>query len=44
MNNADTAIEFHDVGFTLPDGKTLLSNLNLQVQEGETLVLLGRSC
>jgi osmoprotectant transport system ATP-binding protein len=43
MNNADTAIEFHDVSFTLPDGKTLLSNLNLQVQEGETLVLLGRS-
>lgn len=43
MNNADTAIEFHDVGFTLPDGKTLLANLNLQVQEGETLVLLGRS-
>jgi osmoprotectant transport system ATP-binding protein len=43
MNNSDTAIEFHDVGFTLPDGKTLLSNLNLQVHEGETLVLLGRS-
>ena len=43
MNNADTAIEFHDVSFTLPDGKTLLSNLNLQVHEGETLVLLGRS-
>ena len=43
MNYADTAIEFHDVGFTLPDGKTLLANLNLQVQQGETLVLLGRS-
>lgn len=43
MNNADTAIEFHDVSFTLPDGKTLLANLNLQVHEGETLVLLGRS-
>jgi len=43
MNNSDTAIEFHDVCFTLPDGKTLLSNLNLQVHEGETLVLLGRS-
>jgi len=43
MNNADTAIEFHDVSFILPDGKTLLSNLNLQVHEGETLVLLGRS-
>lgn len=43
MNNPDTAIEFHDVGFTLPGGKTLLANLNLQVHEGETLVLLGRS-
>ncbi|HLN82271.1 MAG TPA: ATP-binding cassette domain-containing protein [Candidatus Binatia bacterium] len=43
MNTADTAIEFHDVSFTLPDGKNLLSNLNLQVHEGETLVLLGRS-
>jgi len=43
MSNGDTAIEFHDVSFTLPDGKTLLANLNLQVQQGETLVLLGRS-
>src|SRR5215471_10010804 len=43
MSNGDTAIEFHDVSFTLADGKTLLSNLNLQVQRGETLVLLGRS-
>jgi len=43
MSNGDTAIEFHDVGFTLADGKTLLSNLNLQVQQGETLILLGRS-
>ena len=43
MSNGDTAIEFHDVGFTLTDGKTLLSNLNLQVQQGETLILLGRS-
>src|ERR1041385_8645544 len=43
MRNGDTAIEFHDVSFTLPGGKTLLANLNLQVQQGETLVLLGRS-
>jgi osmoprotectant transport system ATP-binding protein len=43
MSNGDTAIEFHDVSFALPDGKTLLANLNLQVQQGETLVLLGRS-
>ena len=43
MSNGDTAIEFHDVSFTLADGKTLLSNLNLHVQHGETLILLGRS-
>jgi len=43
MSNGATAIEFHDVSFTLPDGKTLLANLNLQVQQGETLILLGRS-
>src|ERR1051325_5314191 len=43
MSNGATAIEFHDVSFTLLDGKTLLADLNLQVQQGETLVLLGRS-
>jgi osmoprotectant transport system ATP-binding protein len=43
MTDDQTAIEFRDVSFTLPDGKTLLSNLNLRVQAGETLVLLGRS-
>jgi osmoprotectant transport system ATP-binding protein len=36
-------IEFRDVAFTLPNGQQLLSGLNLQVQRGETLVLLGRS-
>ena len=36
-------IEFRDVGYTLPNGQPLLSGLNLQVQRGETLVLLGRS-
>jgi osmoprotectant transport system ATP-binding protein len=43
MSNQETAIEFHDVSFTLRDGRTLLSNLNLRVQAGETLILLGRS-
>jgi osmoprotectant transport system ATP-binding protein len=43
MTNGAAAIEFHDVSFTLSDGKTLLANLNLQVEQGETLVLLGRS-
>jgi osmoprotectant transport system ATP-binding protein len=41
MTNA--AIEFHDVSFALADGRKLLANLNLQVNMGETLVLLGRS-
>jgi osmoprotectant transport system ATP-binding protein len=42
-NDSSPAIEFVDVGFRLPDGKTLLCQLNLAVQRGETLMLLGRS-
>jgi osmoprotectant transport system ATP-binding protein len=37
------AIEFRDVAYVLPNGQSLLSGLNLKVQIGETLVLLGRS-
>src|SRR5271156_2187233 len=36
-------IEFRDVNYVLPNHQPLLSGLNLQVQRGETLVLLGRS-
>ena len=36
-------IEFRDVAYVLPNGQPLLSGLNLEVQRGETLVLLGRS-
>ena len=36
-------IEFGNVFYTLPNGQPLLRGLNLQVQRGETLVLLGRS-
>ena len=36
-------IEFRDVAYALPNGRQLLSQLNLQAQRGETLVLLGRS-
>jgi len=43
MTEASSAIEFRDVSFVLPGGRTLLADLNLQVREGETLVLLGRS-
>jgi len=43
MTEASSAIEFRDVSFVLPGGRALLADLNLQVREGETLVLLGRS-
>jgi len=36
-------IEFREVAYTLPNGQALLCGLNLEVQRGETLVLLGRS-
>jgi osmoprotectant transport system ATP-binding protein len=36
-------IEFRDVAYALPNGQPLLAGLNLQVQKGEMLVLLGRS-
>jgi osmoprotectant transport system ATP-binding protein len=39
----EPAIEFREVAYTLPTGQALLSGFNLQVQRGETLVLLGRS-
>jgi osmoprotectant transport system ATP-binding protein len=42
-NESTIAIKFVDVGFRLPEGKTLLSELNLIVERGETLMLLGRS-
>src|SRR5262245_21554342 len=38
-----TAIRFQNVSFVLPGGRKLLADLNLQVESGETLVLLGRS-
>jgi len=36
-------IEFRNVSYRLSNGSELLHNLNLEVQIGETLVLLGRS-
>lgn len=38
-----SAIEFRGVEYRLPTGKVLLSDLNLLVRRGETLMLLGRS-
>ncbi|MBI2348888.1 MAG: ATP-binding cassette domain-containing protein, partial [Deltaproteobacteria bacterium] len=37
------AIEFRGVTFRLPGGRALLSGLSLEVYQGETLILLGRS-
>lgn len=37
------AIEFRDVSYRTAEGRALVSNLNLRVMRGETLVLLGRS-
>ncbi|MGB7952034.1 MAG: ATP-binding cassette domain-containing protein [Candidatus Binatia bacterium] len=39
----EKSIQFQQVSFHLPDGRALLSDLTLEVQRGEMLVLLGRS-
>ena len=41
--NGQKAIEFHNVSFRLFNGKTLLFNLEVEIYQGETLILLGRS-
>jgi osmoprotectant transport system ATP-binding protein len=38
-----SAIEFRNASYQLPNGQPLLRNLNVSVNTGETLVLLGRS-
>ena len=37
------AIEFDNVSFEIAEGKKLLVDLNLRIDRGETVVLLGRS-
>jgi osmoprotectant transport system ATP-binding protein len=41
--SAAPIIEFRDTGYSFPNGQALLQDLQLEVQSGETLVLLGRS-
>src|SRR5271168_1047134 len=43
LPDSDPVIEFRQAGYRLPNGRVLLRDLNLVVQRGETLVLLGRS-
>jgi osmoprotectant transport system ATP-binding protein len=40
---ANPSIEFRDAGFRIPQGRLLVSGLNLAVCAGEVVVLLGRS-
>ncbi len=42
-HSGEPAIEFRNVSYRLDGGHELLRQLNLEVQTGETLVLLGRS-
>jgi osmoprotectant transport system ATP-binding protein len=39
----DFTIQFRDVSYRIDNNRELIRNLNLEVQTGETLVLLGRS-
>src|SRR5271156_4799556 len=43
LPDSQPVIEFRHAGYRLPNGRALLHDLNLAVQGGETLVLLGRS-
>jgi osmoprotectant transport system ATP-binding protein len=43
VSPAGAAIEFRDVEFSAPNGQTILQKFALAIQQGETLVLLGRS-
>lgn len=43
LPDSHSVIEFRQVGYKLPNGRVLLHDLNIVVQRGETLVLLGRS-
>ncbi len=43
MTGTNDAIQLRDVGFRLDSGRELISQLNLNIARGETLILLGRS-
>jgi osmoprotectant transport system ATP-binding protein len=43
MPTAHHAIEFVDAGYSIAPGKFLVSHLNFAVEQGETLVLVGKS-
>jgi len=42
-SESHSVVEFVHAGYCLPNGKRLLEDVHLEVREGETLILLGRS-
>jgi len=42
-DNPDALVEFRDVSFAVDGGRPIIDRLSLQVQHGETFVLLGES-
>jgi osmoprotectant transport system ATP-binding protein len=42
-SDMNRAIEFRDVSFRIPQGRTLLDNISLALEEGSTTAVLGRS-
>src|SRR5689334_2951651 len=42
-SNNGPLVQFHNVTFSLPSAPNIIANLNLAVERGETLVLLGES-
>jgi osmoprotectant transport system ATP-binding protein len=43
MHAPEAAVEFRDVSYRAPDGREILKRLDLRVDRGEILILLGRS-
>src|ERR1700733_12192849 len=43
MTDANAAIELRKVSYRLDSGRELITELNLNIARGETLILLGRS-
>jgi osmoprotectant transport system ATP-binding protein len=41
--SAGPVVEFRNVAYSVPEGRSILDGLTLSIQRGETLVLLGRS-
>jgi osmoprotectant transport system ATP-binding protein len=41
--SSDIAVELKSVSYRLPEGRTLIENLDLRVRRGEMLTMLGRS-